>query len=55
MLHGGDAGPYSFGDMAQDGVATVWNNDSYEAFRTHLNSPEPPEVCKSCAIYSGTF
>jgi MoaA/NifB/PqqE/SkfB family radical SAM enzyme len=44
-----------FGDMAAEGVATVWNNDAYHAFRTELASPTPPEVCASCAVYHGTF
>ncbi|OWW19771.1 radical SAM protein [Noviherbaspirillum denitrificans] len=44
-----------FGDMAQDGVDAVWNNEAYEAFRAALDSPKPPEVCRSCALYRGTF
>jgi radical SAM protein with 4Fe4S-binding SPASM domain len=44
-----------FGDMAKDGVATVWHNEAYEEFRTQLSSDDPPEVCRSCAVYSGTF
>jgi radical SAM protein with 4Fe4S-binding SPASM domain len=44
-----------FGDMAAEGVATVWNNDAYQAFRTQLGSATPPEVCASCAVYRGTF
>jgi radical SAM protein with 4Fe4S-binding SPASM domain len=45
----------SFGDMAREGVAAVWNNEGYSAFRAALSSAAPPEVCSSCAIYSGTF
>lgn len=45
----------SMGDMAQDGVAQVWNNQAYTAFREQLGSGTPPEVCRSCAVYSGTF
>ncbi|WP_420477312.1 radical SAM protein [Noviherbaspirillum sp. ST9] len=44
-----------FGDMAQDGVEAVWNNQEYTAFREQLDSPVPPEVCRSCALYAGTF
>jgi radical SAM protein with 4Fe4S-binding SPASM domain len=44
-----------FGDMAQDGVAAVWNNQGYTSFREQLASGPPPDVCKSCAVYSGTF
>jgi radical SAM protein with 4Fe4S-binding SPASM domain len=45
----------NFGDMERDGVAAIWNNDAYTAFRERLSSPVPPEVCRSCAVYSGTF
>ncbi|HJV73027.1 MAG TPA: radical SAM protein [Noviherbaspirillum sp.] len=45
-----------FGDMAKEGVAQVWNNHQYSAFREQLESSEtPPEVCRSCALYAGTF
>lgn len=44
-----------FGDMAQNGVSQVWNNREYEEFRERLASDLPPEVCKSCAVYAGTF
>lgn len=45
-----------FGDMAKEGVVRVWNNEEYAAFRAQLESAEtPPEVCRSCAVYSGTF
>jgi radical SAM protein with 4Fe4S-binding SPASM domain len=45
----------NFGDMAQDGVAQVWNNDAYRRFRDQLSSTAPPDVCSSCAVYAGTF
>lgn len=44
-----------FGDMAQDGVAAVWKNRAYQRFRDQLSSEDPPEVCRSCALYMGTF
>ncbi|HJV53571.1 MAG TPA: SPASM domain-containing protein [Noviherbaspirillum sp.] len=44
-----------FGDMAQSGVAAVWNNADYTAFRERLDSDTPPEVCRSCAVYAGIF
>jgi radical SAM protein with 4Fe4S-binding SPASM domain len=43
------------GDTARDGLAGVWNGDAYERFRDQLASPEPPAVCRSCALYHGTF
>jgi radical SAM protein with 4Fe4S-binding SPASM domain len=44
-----------FGDMRQQGVSRVWNNEAYRRFREQLDSDTPPEVCRSCAIYAGTF
>ncbi len=44
-----------FGNMAERGVEPTWNGPEYQAFREALSSDEPPEVCRSCAIYSGTF
>ncbi len=44
-----------FGDMAVDGVAAVWNGPAYEDFRRRLSSDDPPAVCRSCAVYNGTF
>ncbi|HWE39409.1 MAG TPA: SPASM domain-containing protein [Isosphaeraceae bacterium] len=43
------------GDMARDGAEAVWNGPEYRAFRDALSSDEPPEICRSCAVYSGTF
>jgi radical SAM protein with 4Fe4S-binding SPASM domain len=44
-----------FGNMAEGGTAAVWNNDAYHDFRDRLSSDDPPEVCRSCSVYSGTF
>jgi MoaA/NifB/PqqE/SkfB family radical SAM enzyme len=43
------------GDMVAEGVASVWTNEAYTAFRAGLASPDPPQVCAGCAIYRGTF
>lgn len=45
----------NLGDMAADGIEAVWNGPRYAAFRAALESDTPPEICKSCAIYNGTF
>ncbi len=45
----------SLGDMAASGAEAVWNGEDYAGFREALSSETPPEVCRSCAIYSGTF
>jgi radical SAM protein with 4Fe4S-binding SPASM domain len=44
-----------FGDMAQDGVSGVWNNREYATFRERLSAGMPHEICRSCALYKGTF
>ena len=43
------------GSMANDGVATVWNGPAYQRFRAALESGTPPDICRSCAVYNGTF
>jgi radical SAM protein with 4Fe4S-binding SPASM domain len=45
----------NFGSMAESGVREIWNSESYEAFRDQLDSDEPPDICRSCAVYNGTF
>ena len=45
----------SFGNVALHGVESIWNGAEYDAFRRQLSSDDPPEICRSCAIYNGTF
>ena len=45
----------NFGSMAEDGVETIWNNTGFTTFRDQLDSDTPPEICRSCSIYTGTF
>jgi radical SAM protein with 4Fe4S-binding SPASM domain len=45
----------NFGAIGEQGFAAIWNSLSYEAFREQLDSDEPPEVCRSCAVYAGMF
>jgi radical SAM protein with 4Fe4S-binding SPASM domain len=49
----GSAARMGFGNMDREGVARIWNNDAYRAFRQRLAAGDPPEVCKGCAIYQG--
>lgn len=46
---------YAFGNMAHEGVARIWTSKEYEIFRNRLASGDPPEICRGCAIYNGTF
>src|SRR5207248_10685653 len=45
----------NFGSMVERGVREVWNDEAYQAFRDQLDSDVPPEICRSCAVYNGTF
>jgi radical SAM protein with 4Fe4S-binding SPASM domain len=45
----------NMGNMAEQGVEAVWNGEVYAAFRDKLASEEPPEICRSCALYAGIF
>ncbi|HET7563987.1 MAG TPA: SPASM domain-containing protein, partial [Gemmatimonadaceae bacterium] len=46
---------FNFGNIAEQGVDATWNGDAYTAFREALASDEPPEICRSCAVYRGIF
>ena len=45
----------NMGNMFDHGVEQVWNGDVFNAFRDRLASDEPPDICKSCAVYAGIF
>ncbi|MEW6492595.1 MAG: radical SAM protein [Cyanobacteriota bacterium] len=45
----------NFGNIVDQGVEETWNGQAYQAFREQLASAQPPDVCRSCSIYSGTF
>lgn len=48
----------SFGnvfDGTSDGLRRRWHSEEAQAFRRALASDSPPEVCRGCALYRGTF
>ena len=45
----------NFGKIVEEGVEKTWSNATYQAFRSQLASDEPPEICRSCSLYAGTF
>ncbi len=45
----------NFGNVFEHGIDAVWNDPAFAAFRTRLDSDEPPDLCRSCAVYNGTF
>ena len=46
---------YTLGKLSEQSFATLWDGAAYEDFRARLDSDNPPEVCRSCSLYSGTF
>lgn len=44
-----------FGNVFTEGLAAIWSGAGYAEFRERLSSEEPPEICRSCSIYKGTF
>lgn len=46
---------FNLGNVAGTDVPSVWNSEAYQEFRQQLDSDEPPEICRSCSIYRGTF
>jgi MoaA/NifB/PqqE/SkfB family radical SAM enzyme len=44
----------NFGDAAH-GIAAAWRGEAAQAFRAALDGPEPPSVCRGCALYRGAF
>jgi MoaA/NifB/PqqE/SkfB family radical SAM enzyme len=45
----------NFGNMIEQGAAEIWNDDGFAAFRAQLDSDDPPQLCRSCAVYNGIF
>jgi radical SAM protein with 4Fe4S-binding SPASM domain len=45
----------NMGNMFKEGVEDVWNGEVFAAFRDKLASDEPPDICRSCAVYAGIF
>lgn len=39
----------------ENSVIEIWNSKDFARFREQLDSDNPPEICKSCAVYTGTF
>jgi len=45
----------SMGNALDEGVQRLWDGERYSAFRDALESDTPPEICRTCAVYNGTF
>ena len=55
VFGGQGAGAPSGGANATGGLVERWHGDAAQAFRAALADDEPPAVCRSCALYHGTF
>jgi len=45
----------SFGNVFDEGLPARWHSEAARSFRAALAGPTPPAVCRSCALYHGTF
>jgi MoaA/NifB/PqqE/SkfB family radical SAM enzyme len=45
----------NFGSASAAGFAAIWHGADYHDFRRRLDSDKPPEICRTCAVYNGTF
>jgi radical SAM protein with 4Fe4S-binding SPASM domain len=45
----------SLGSVAERPLLEVWEGGDYRDFRRRLESDDPPDICRSCAVYRGTF
>ncbi len=55
MIMGSDRQDAVLGDAGRDGFAAAWHSPAFQNFRRVLASPEPPAVCRGCALYRGVF
>ncbi|WP_211326159.1 radical SAM protein [Thermosporothrix hazakensis] len=46
---------FNFGKITDQQGAELWHSAAYQQFREQLSSENPPDICRSCSIYSGTF
>ena len=45
----------NFGRVADRTLVNAWESPEYNRFREQLDSENPPDICKSCSLYWGTF
>jgi radical SAM protein with 4Fe4S-binding SPASM domain len=43
------------GDLNQATFPEIWAGPAYRDFRRRMRSDDPPDVCRGCALYQGTF
>ncbi len=45
----------NFGKVTDQTLVSVWDGAEYNNFREQLDSDTPPDICRSCSLYWGTF
>jgi radical SAM protein with 4Fe4S-binding SPASM domain len=45
----------TLGDLRTQSFPEIWYGEQYADFRRRLAGPEPPDVCRGCALYRGKF
>jgi radical SAM protein with 4Fe4S-binding SPASM domain len=45
----------NFGKTRGDDIMDIWNGRAFTSFRNRLASGNPPDICRSCAVFLGTF
>jgi radical SAM protein with 4Fe4S-binding SPASM domain len=45
----------TLGSLADQTFPQIWAGPAYQEFRRRLTGDQPPEVCRGCALYQGTF
>jgi radical SAM protein with 4Fe4S-binding SPASM domain len=45
----------ALGRLTEQTFPEIWYGERYREFRRLLAGTEPPEICRGCALYQGTF
>ena len=45
----------SMGSLDDADLADIWHGEAYTRFRAALLTDEPPDVCRGCSLYRGSF
>jgi hypothetical protein len=53
MVMGSDRA--TLGRLDEQPFPAIWSGERYQRFRAGLLGDDPPEVCRGCALYRGTF
>lgn len=43
------------GNVTSEGFRRIWSGAAYRVFRASLAGGNPPEICRHCSVYNGTY